>query len=227
MSEQPKLLRPHLLPGEECVLDGLRVYLLPDGREEGSGGSGGGPAVLPAEGAVFLTTYRVIFTGMPTDPLGEPLGMPLPCPHPGLWNDGTRPASPSPARVQVTASLHLPGPLSPGTPRLGPVPSRPLTVPPVAVGEQVVVRSFPVAALTKEKRISVLTPVEQIPQDGLHLRSCTFQVGPRVGRVQWVICQLWGRSCLLYGAPTFESVSGVCCISSARPTRTQRRRKRG
>ncbi|CAK6444054.1 unnamed protein product [Pipistrellus nathusii] len=111
--QKPKLLRPHLLPGEECVLDGLRVYLLPDGREEGSGGSGGGPAVLPAEGAVFLTTYRVIFTGMPTDPL---------------------------------------------------------------VGEQVVVRSFPVAALTKEKRISVLTPVEQITQDGLHLRSCTFQL---------------------------------------------------
>lgn len=72
ISEQPKLLRPRLLPGEECVLDGLRVYLLPDGREEGTGGSGGGPALLPAEGAVFLTTYRVIFTGMPTDPLGEP-----------------------------------------------------------------------------------------------------------------------------------------------------------
>lgn len=56
------------------MLDGLRVYLLPDGREEGVGGSAGGPALLPAEGAVFLTTYRVIFTGMPTDPLGKPLG---------------------------------------------------------------------------------------------------------------------------------------------------------
>ncbi|XP_058529089.1 myotubularin-related protein 5 isoform X2 [Ochotona princeps] len=111
--QKPKLLRPRLLPGEECVLDGLRVYLLPDGREEGAGGSSGGPALLPAEGAVFLTTYRVIFTGMPTDPL---------------------------------------------------------------VGEQVVVRSFPVAALTKEKRISVQTPVDQLLQDGLQLRSCTFQL---------------------------------------------------
>ncbi|XP_013366856.1 PREDICTED: myotubularin-related protein 5 isoform X3 [Chinchilla lanigera] len=111
--QKPKLLRPRLLPGEECVLDGLRVYLLPDGREEGTGGSGGGPALLPAEGAVFLTTYRVIFTGMPTDPL---------------------------------------------------------------VGEQVVVRSFPLAALTKEKRISVQTPVDQLLQDGLQLRSCTFQL---------------------------------------------------
>uniref|UniRef100_A0A3Q2GUU6 SET binding factor 1 n=1 Tax=Equus caballus TaxID=9796 RepID=A0A3Q2GUU6_HORSE len=111
--QKPKLLRPRLLPGEECVLDGLRVYLLPDGREEGAGGSGGGPALLPAEGAIFLTTYRVIFTGMPADPL---------------------------------------------------------------VGEQVVVRSFPVAALTKEKRISVQTPVDQLLQDGLQLRSCTFQL---------------------------------------------------
>ncbi|XP_062058601.1 myotubularin-related protein 5 isoform X3 [Lepus europaeus] len=111
--QKPKLLQPRLLPGEECVLDGLRVYLLPDGREEGAGGSAGGPALLPAEGAVFLTTYRVIFTGMPTDPL---------------------------------------------------------------VGEQVVVRSFPVAALTKEKRISVQAPVDQLLQDGLQLRSCTFQL---------------------------------------------------
>ncbi|XP_032738579.1 myotubularin-related protein 5 isoform X3 [Lontra canadensis] len=111
--QKPKLLRPRLLPGEECVLDGLRVYLLPDGREEGAGGSGGGPALLPAEGAVFLTTYRVIFTGLPTDPL---------------------------------------------------------------VGEQVVVRSFPVAALTKEKRFNVQTPVDQLLQDGLQLRSCTFQL---------------------------------------------------
>ncbi|XP_057364359.1 myotubularin-related protein 5 isoform X6 [Manis pentadactyla] len=111
--QKPKLLRPRLLPGEECVLDGLRVCLLPDGREGGAGGSGGGPALLPAEGAIFLTTYRVIFTGMPTDPL---------------------------------------------------------------VGEQVVVRSFPVAALTKEKRVSVQTPADQLLQDGLQLRSCTFQL---------------------------------------------------
>uniref|UniRef100_G3UIF6 SET binding factor 1 n=1 Tax=Loxodonta africana TaxID=9785 RepID=G3UIF6_LOXAF len=67
--QKPKLLRPRLLPGEECVLDGLRVSLLPDGREAGAGGGVGGPALLPAEGAVFLTTYRVIFTGMPAAPL--------------------------------------------------------------------------------------------------------------------------------------------------------------
>lgn len=45
------------------------------------------------------------------------------------------------------------------------------------VGEQVVTRSFPVASLTKEKRISNLNlPMDQFIQDGLQLRSCTFQV---------------------------------------------------
>ena len=39
-----------------------------------------------------------------------------------------------------------------------------------------VTRSFPVASLTKEKRIQVTLPMEQFLQDGLQLRSCTFQV---------------------------------------------------
>ncbi|CAL8278644.1 unnamed protein product [Gadus morhua 'NCC'] len=73
----------------------------------------GGPALLPAEGAVFLTTYRLIFKGTPTDPL---------------------------------------------------------------VGEQIVTRSFPIASLTKEKRISVSLPLDQYIQEGLQLRSCTFQL---------------------------------------------------
>lgn len=55
------------------------------------------------------------------------------------------------------------------------------------MGEQVVVRSFPVAALTKEKRISVQTPVDPLLQDGLQLRSCTFQVSRQcgAGRACW------------------------------------------
>jgi myotubularin-related protein 5/13 len=57
------------LPGEEIVMDGLRAYLVPDGREEGTGNIGG-PILLPAEGAIFLTTYRIIFKGIPCDPLG-------------------------------------------------------------------------------------------------------------------------------------------------------------
>nr|XP_056701885.1 myotubularin-related protein 5 [Euleptes europaea] len=114
--QKPKLLRPSLLIGEESVMDGLRVYLMPDGREEAAGGSTGGPALLPAEGAVFLTTYRIIFKGTPTDPL---------------------------------------------------------------VGEQVVVRSFPIASLTKEEKIAVQAQVDQFIQEGcaqLQLRSCTFQL---------------------------------------------------
>lgn len=46
----------------------------------------------------------------------------------------------------------------------------------LAVGEQVVTRSFPIASLTKEKRISVTLPMDQYVQEGLQLRSCTFQV---------------------------------------------------
>ncbi len=46
-------------------MEGLRVYLMPDGREEGQGGVLGGPSLLTAEGAIFLTTYRIIFKGGP------------------------------------------------------------------------------------------------------------------------------------------------------------------
>lgn len=51
-------------------------------------------------------------------------------------------------------------------------------------------RSFPVAALTKEKRISVQTPVDQLLQDGLQLRSCTFQVCPGHGGAR--VCGVGG-----------------------------------
>ncbi|KAM4039200.1 myotubularin-related protein 5 isoform 8-T8 [Anomaloglossus baeobatrachus] len=111
--QKPKLLRPTLLVGEDLVMEGLRVYLLPDGREEASGGSLGGPPLLPAEGALFLTTYRCIFKGTPVDPL---------------------------------------------------------------VAEQTVVRSFPVASLTKEKKVSVPAHLDQYVQEALQLRSCTFQL---------------------------------------------------
>ncbi|TKS91040.1 Myotubularin-related protein 5 SET-binding factor 1 [Collichthys lucidus] len=83
-SMQPKLLRPTLLPGEELVMDAMRVHLISDGREEATGLMG--------------------------------------------------------------------------------------------VGEQVVTRSFPIASLTKEKRISVTLPMDQFVQEGLQLRSCTFQL---------------------------------------------------
>ena len=76
---QPKILRPALLPGEELVSEGLRVLLDPDGREEATGGLLGGPHILPAEGALFLTTYRIIFKGIPHDPLGKKKSCCLQC----------------------------------------------------------------------------------------------------------------------------------------------------
>lgn len=111
--QKPKILRPALLPGEELVSEGLRVLLDPDGREEATGGLLGGPHILPAEGALFLTTYRIIFKGVPHDPL---------------------------------------------------------------VGEQVVIRAFPVSTLTKEKKISIQNQLQQNMQEGLQLRSASFQL---------------------------------------------------
>ncbi|XP_077374547.1 myotubularin-related protein 13 isoform X2 [Festucalex cinctus] len=111
--QKPKILRPALLPGEEFVTEGLRVLLDPDGREEATGGLLGGPHILPAEGALFLTTYRIIFKGIPHDPL---------------------------------------------------------------VGEQAVIRAFPVSTLTKEKKISIQNQLQQNMQEGLQLRSASFQL---------------------------------------------------
>ncbi len=56
-----------------------------------------------------------------------------------------------------------------------------------AVGEQVITRSFPIASLTKEKRISVNLPMDPLVQEGLQLRSCTFQV---LG-ITWPLCFLF------------------------------------
>ena len=54
-------------------MDGLRVYLVADGREEATSVNLGGPQLLPAEGALFLTNYRLVFKGTPCDPLGKRL----------------------------------------------------------------------------------------------------------------------------------------------------------
>jgi len=73
-SFQPRMLVPTFLPGEQMLLGYLRVFLLPDGRCHA-------PPYheklhvnnyLPAEGAVFLTNYRLIFIGQACDPYSEP-----------------------------------------------------------------------------------------------------------------------------------------------------------
>nr|XP_022903843.1 myotubularin-related protein 13 isoform X2 [Onthophagus taurus] len=113
--QKPKILTPNMLVGEESIMEGLRVYLLPDGREESSTSNLGGPILLPAEGAIFLTNYRIIFKGIPCDSFA--------C-------------------------------------------------------EQIVVRSFPVTSLTKEKKVGeqYLSHLNQWLQEGLQIRSCTFQL---------------------------------------------------
>ena len=86
---QPKILSPVLLGGEEIVMEGLRVYLVPDGREEGTGGNMGGPVLLPTEGAIFLTSYRLIFKGTPCDPLGKIWYGDASCIASPLWGEST------------------------------------------------------------------------------------------------------------------------------------------
>lgn len=68
-------------------MDAMRVHLIPDGREEATGLMGG-PPLLPSEGAIFLTTYRLIFRGTPIDPLGESLQSPVQFEY-GLTNTTT------------------------------------------------------------------------------------------------------------------------------------------
>ncbi|KAH8295337.1 hypothetical protein KR018_010093 [Drosophila ironensis] len=60
--QKPKIQTPCLLPGEELVTDHLRCFLMPDGREDDT------QCLIPAEGALFLTNYRVVFKGSPCDP---------------------------------------------------------------------------------------------------------------------------------------------------------------
>lgn len=118
---KPKITNPDLIEGEEILMPGLRTYLLPDGRDkdnvkdESIGTHIGGQVYLPAEGAIFITNYRIIFKGRPCDAF---------------------------------------------------------------YSEQTVVRSFPTATLTKDKRITVhaVPAVDQYLQEGLQLRSNTFQL---------------------------------------------------
>jgi len=86
-------MKPTLLPGEKLQFEGLRCFLITDGRELGVrvqeantrsslnetfddekelniGATNGGPCLFPAEGALFLTNYRVIFKGTPIDQFG-------------------------------------------------------------------------------------------------------------------------------------------------------------
>ncbi|XP_054159032.1 myotubularin-related protein 13-like [Oppia nitens] len=112
---KPKITTPNLLFGEELTLPGLRSYLIHDGRDEGQCGVPFGTQLIPTEGAIFLTNYRIIFKGRPCDPFAS---------------------------------------------------------------ESVIVRSLPIATLTKEKRINVqsIASIDQFLQEGLQLRSNTFQL---------------------------------------------------
>lgn len=68
---KPKLdqLKPEYMLNGEILIEPspLRCYLVPDGREECLGVATFGHVLLPAEGALFLTNYRIIFRGIPVN----------------------------------------------------------------------------------------------------------------------------------------------------------------
>jgi myotubularin-related protein 5/13 len=61
-----EILKPDFIFHGEYFIEPtpLRCHLVPDGREEINGLSGG-TVILPAEGALFLTNYRIIYRGFP------------------------------------------------------------------------------------------------------------------------------------------------------------------
>lgn len=111
---KPKILSPHTLPGEEFLITPLRSYLIIDGKDESRTGVVVGTQFLPAEGAIFLTNYRVIFKGRPIDSYAS---------------------------------------------------------------ESVIVRSFPISSIVKEKRVTIssIPSLDQYLQEGIQLKSNTFQ----------------------------------------------------
>ncbi|CAG9571879.1 unnamed protein product [Danaus chrysippus] len=60
--QKPRIAWPTLVHGEASAGGALRAVLLADGR------SAALPQLLPAEGALFLTNYRLLFKGVPVDP---------------------------------------------------------------------------------------------------------------------------------------------------------------
>ncbi|KJH46561.1 DENN domain protein [Dictyocaulus viviparus] len=64
-----KLLTPILLtPCERILVGGLRCVLLPEERSINVDNPENNMSLLPAEGALFLTNYRIIFKGRPMNP---------------------------------------------------------------------------------------------------------------------------------------------------------------
>lgn len=69
INSQPRIVSPALVSGEAVAAPALRALLVADGREA---------PLLPAEGALFLTNYRIIFKGTPVDPYGKVLSALIP-----------------------------------------------------------------------------------------------------------------------------------------------------
>ncbi|CAG5054015.1 unnamed protein product [Parnassius apollo] len=60
--QKARIVAPAMVVGEAGAAPALRAVLVADGRAS---------PLLPAEGALFLTNYRLVFKGTPVDPFGE------------------------------------------------------------------------------------------------------------------------------------------------------------
>lgn len=69
---QSTLLAPLLLtPCERIVVGGLRCVLMPEARPANTDIPENTMNLLPADGALYLTNYRIVFKGRPTNPFRE------------------------------------------------------------------------------------------------------------------------------------------------------------
>ncbi|XP_065194750.1 myotubularin-related protein 13-like isoform X2 [Sycon ciliatum] len=65
--EKERMFKPDLLDRETLYSENVHCFLLPDGRDVGLGVLPDGPLLLPAEGVLFISSYRIIFKGTPLD----------------------------------------------------------------------------------------------------------------------------------------------------------------
>lgn len=127
---------PELFEHEESIA--LRSYLLPDGRDEFVLGQNN---LLPAEGALILTNYRLIFKGRPVNPASK------------FIKENMKYAEP---KIKYFSCFFL-----------------------QVSNEYLIVRSFPISSLIREKKLSGQFRLENSNiclHNGIQLRSATFQV---------------------------------------------------
>ena len=101
-SLQPKVIKPPLITGEVLLYEsGIHAFLLQDGRDN--------CLMLPADGQIFLTSYRIIFLGTPCDPLAPSLIVTRSVPISSIYRIKRLPPSllPPPISINTVGGLQI------------------------------------------------------------------------------------------------------------------------